>query len=968
MADAIKGNITIESGSVDKAAASIERLNASLKASLKSAKALNAELKKTRTGKSGRSTAENSLRGFDTTKISKTFGTVLANSVRIKDNLIRAGKSATHIRHEFSEMLRKITAANANVGRVNGSPTIRRGSLAHYIRTRNAAGSNISARLRNLERLRQDGRIGLEQLRQRNRIELATFDHANRERLYERRQRDIARSREEREQRGEFRRRYYAERQFDMVRDQFIGHGFGTSLGVFKNLGGIGRQRFFDWYIDRQTRALGLDPLSQDYQLERSAIMHGLVNQGGAIMRVVGLVGGVVLTVGKVFLKLSIIITKVIAKIHMMGAAIGALTAAIGAVTAAQEYDRYRGQMTKLMVSHDMFANNTILPFDEKAKHDYVNENYKLAYDLTSKNAMRGLDTVESGIRLAHLVGVGEGGGFKTDDEAMNFTRGLIAAAQVNGMTDAELHTLQYQGSQIASKGYAELLDIKPLMNSAPGIINDLIKFTGMSREELLKSGKTRELTWEKFKSMFVTNRAYYETLASRRDSQTIGSQFQAAKQAFGLGVMGVSSGGIAEGGVKDIMQELAGSDLILVVGQMLGEIAGEFVKWFVKMFADEGDNSIRGAITNFGLAVIDFFTETAHVVVDLIGNVRLMWHTFGETFKRIVRFLAGNALTRGILENVFGGKLPKWALPDDEKSNEKYTLTNDKGEEIIFGGDMRTERGIDAVADHMYKEAKAWYANEIADVTKKANELEGFAAKGLVSKEFAGIFADSAKRVVADLQTKQRSVQINRADAAAALYGSLSKLSAKDFEDWNADVKMGIIDPTLSQYKSQYLDAKNLLIPWEDTEYRVKDGEAMKKALEDLGINQTEATIISGRDKIHKGIDEAADKAREGFQNRADIPANRTTNELLGKIEANTGKGKAALDRVTDVLVEFTKNRVINNITRVRPNVVVNFGDISDTSSINFAMSEMTSKLKHAIENVAGEDTVTLQIGGING
>lgn len=959
MADAIKGNITIESGSVDKAAASIEALNASLKDSLKSAKALNAELKKTNATKSGKaksgapkssggSTAENSLKATNITKLSTVFGTALTNSVKIKDNIIEAGKITTQIKNEFSAMLKKVASANA---KANASANAS-GNTIHVNKVR-PLGEQLK-----VEQIRQDNRKQLERIQQANRIKLEQFQHSNRVGLYERRENAIRKDREERERRGTFRRNYYAERQFDMVRDQFIGHGFGTSFGVFKNLGGITRQKFFDWYINRQTKSLGLNPEDPDYQLKRSAIMHDLVNRGGGIARVVGLVGGVGLKVGMVLLKFALIVTKVIAKMHMMGAAIGALITAVGAATAVQEYDRYRGQMTKLMVSHDMFANNTILPFDEKAKHDYVNANYGLAHYLTNKYAMRGLDTVESGIRLAHLVGVGEGGGFKTDDEAMNFTRGLIAAAQVNGMTDAELQTLQYQGSQIASKGYAELLDIKPLMNSAPGIINDLIKFTGMSREELLKSGKTKALTWEKFKEMFVTNRSYYETLASRRDSQTINGQFQAAKQAFGLEVMGVSSSGIAEGGVKDIMQELAGSDLILVLGQMFGKIAGEFIKFFVMMFADEGDKSIRGAITNFGLTVIDFLGETAHIVVDLIGNVRMMWNTFGETFKSVIRFLADNPITRGILENVFGGKLPEWALSDDADSGEKYRVKTQDGREVVFGGDMKTKRVIDAMEKHEIAKQKAQISNEIAEATKVANVFEGMAAKGLVPKVIAEGITSAAEAHVNSLKARQNLVEVDRGE----LYQIAYREGEKAFEETKTnDVWMGSrsTDPT-----KRLVTEKGLF----DRDRVIASAEAGKEILTRLDIGQTEETIQAQTDKAHGVINDAVEGAVETFQTRSDLPANRTTNDLLNEIANNTGKGKAALDRVTDVLVEFTKNRVINNITRVRPNVVVNFGDISDTSSINFAMSEMTSKLKHAIENVAGEDTVTLQIGGING
>lgn len=1047
MADAIKGNITIESGSVDKAAASIEMLNASLKDSLKSAKALNAELTKTSaksggsksggsksgTTKSGGSksgggsTAENSLKAANITKFQQAFGTALTNSIKIKNNIIEAGKITTQIKNEFSAMLKKVGTAHANVsanaaagtGGANGATTMttwgggasskqeqkqldrlqmadvrhanklaeedkklanqlaldesRRAAKkaekeekekkANAKHERELAERNAQFERAAAERLATDNRRFAQknaeiEAKHANKVKEEGIKQANRVINYNRRRDDILRDREERERRGSFRRSYYAERQFDMVRDQFIGHGFGTSFGVLKNAGGIGRQKFFDWFIKRQTKALGLNPQDPDYQLKRSAIMHDLVNKGGGIARVAGLIGGVGLTFAKVSLKLIVIITKALAKIHMIGAAIGALITAIGAATAAQEYDRYRGQMTKLMVSHDMFANDTILPFDEKAKQDYVNENYKLAHKLTSKNAMRGLDTVESGIRLAHLVGVGEGGGFKTDDEAMNFTRGLIAAAQVNGMTDAELQTLQYQGAQIASKGYAELLDIKPLMNSAPGIINDLIKFTGMSREELLKSGKTRELTWEKFKNMFVTNRGYYETLASRRDSQTISGQFQAAKQAFGLGVMGVSSGGIAEGGTKDIMQELAGSDLILMLGEMLGKIAGEFVKWFVMMFADEGDNSIRGAITNFGLTVVDFLGETAHVVVDLISNIRLIWHTWGETFKSIVRFLAGNALTRTILEDLFGGKLPKWALPDDEESNDKGTVwglsENPLGgrTENVFGGNMETERLIDDVQKHLTAENKRRIANEIAYVAETQNKAQGLAAKGRLPQYLADFATEQAEAKIEAL--RQQPAEVDRDAARQVAWDELESMERERRESMG--VKGGIL--------RHYTDATSI---WNGNE-RVVTDEGARMVRERMGITTSKNTINAQAKEQHEAIDEAVDETRQKIQTRDDLAHNRTTNKLLEQIEANTGKGKAALDKVTDVLIEFTKNRVINNITRVRPNVVVNFGDISDTSSINFAMSEMTSKLKHAIENVAGEDTVTLQIGGING
>ena len=130
----------------------------------------------------------------------------------------------------------------------------------------------------------------------------------------------------------------------------------------------------------------------------------------------------------------------------------------------------------KMQMSNEMFgiANPRDIKAIDKDVYSY-REYERQAYT----RGLSGRDISTSAIEWLHLLGTKDNGGtFKNRQEAFDFSEALSAIAKMNGLSDSEYETVRYQGMQIMSKGYADILDIKPLLNSAPGFIRDLLQQT----------------------------------------------------------------------------------------------------------------------------------------------------------------------------------------------------------------------------------------------------------------------------------------------------------------------------------------------------------------------------------------------------------------------------------------------------------------------------------------------------------
>lgn len=185
----------------------------------------------------------------------------------------------------------------------------------------------------------------------------------------------------------------------------------------------------------------------------------------------------------------------------------------------------------KMQMSYEMFGVDptNIQQIDEKIYAMRVKELEMY------RGGLPGRDVTKSAVEWLHLLGTKDSGGtFADESEAFDFSKSLAAIAKMNGLSKAEYETIRYQGMQILSKGYADILDIKPLLNSAPGFVRDLLQQTGMSRKQLLESGRTREFTSDKFINALKAVEDYYVVLADRASSRTEESQKEAAENIIG--------------------------------------------------------------------------------------------------------------------------------------------------------------------------------------------------------------------------------------------------------------------------------------------------------------------------------------------------------------------------------------------------------------------------------------------------
>ena len=526
-------------------------------------------------------------------------------------------------------------------------------------------------------------------------------------------------------------------------------------------------------------------------------------------------------------------------------------------------------------------------------------------------------------------MGTKESGGVFTDEQqAFDFSPALSAIAKMNGLSDQEYETVRYQGMQILSKGYADILDVKPLLNSAPGFVRDLLQQTGMSRKEFLESGRTHAFTSDKFIDALMGVKSYYEVLSERMSSRTQESQNEAAEN-----IIGAAS-------VWDEMYKKneAESNKIVANAIMQGGLAEDINKSFYQMFtttndAEEGtlakanlEKQITHEIWKMIMYIYGGWVLIKNVVDFVIDGV--MWF-MGSIGAGIVSIL--DLLTRG-LTTAFGKLLYAIGdlLPDSLGGSElKEWGTALDANNAVEKRSRAEEDLVDKLTEDMYKT----YQKE---GHKGVMEKYGYAFEGKNANKFVGYkLGEEANPWTLGLTNRETKTPIYESKPIedALFFGNEKDKSEQRWVDKE------VLRRNIAANVDVFIDSKGNFAS-------SKDGK--KSLQEDLGLRHAGVDDYTYMDSIMGRFDYVGEKSMKAFKNDFDDitrmldSSNRAitqAEEAMADVKAPyvekiakdvkdiknaQGSGNA---KILDVLKEIAGITVINKVTRVRPDVVFNFG-----------------------------------------
>lgn len=273
------------------------------------------------------------------------------------------------------------------------------------------------------------------------------------------------------------------------------------------------------------------------------------------------------------------------------------------------------GLRKKMQVSSEMFGVNArdIQGIDNQI---YGLRNKEV--QMTSQG-LDGRGVVKSMIEWKHLLGTEVGGikgaAFKDDDEVYKFARGMAAITNMNGMSEMEQQSMNYQTTQIMSKGYADMQDIKPLLNSAPGFMNILKRQNNISSSEVLDMSSSRTFTADMIKNAVLELNATMSVNAASASSRTSEQQDMAAQQVLGTAA------------IYDEMYEksLAESNMKVRMAEHEAGIMKQIKGGFYAIFSKTNDG-VDGA-ENFARIVADIKVGFESVLNTIVAATRMLWN-----------------------------------------------------------------------------------------------------------------------------------------------------------------------------------------------------------------------------------------------------------------------------------------------------------------------------------------------------
>lgn len=580
------------------------------------------------------------------------------------------------------------------------------------------------------------------------------------------------------------------------------------------------------------------------------------------------------------------------------------------------------------------------------------------------KHGMAGRDITTSAIDWLHLLGTKDSGGvFKDEKQAFDFSAALSAISKMNGLSAQEYETVRYQGMQILSKGYADILDVKPLLNSAPGFVRDLLQQTGMSRKQLLESGRTKTFTSDKFIGALMNVKDYYEVLSDRASSRTTAQQEEASKNIIGAAAIWDEQYNKAK----------AESNTMVTNAIIQGGLADHIKESWYKMWSDTNDaqDGINQKVQfekELTYAIWTFLNDayTTFVVIKNIFDIIVDSVIFiGKEIYAVIRG-AYDAIVNGLSSLVAFILRGVAKIPgvDSENLNIMANAYDPNSERNL------KERAYQDAAERM---ADAIIKNDLAGGRERiAKELPEIFNEEYVSGEKVSYETVPGKLTVTTVPLDvAKNPSVNDAirgykviDENDPNYPSSVKVK-KTIDDWTNTTQKEVRTPI---YESKLNEDKLARIVYSGLNSDDKISKAADRSAMIANIkNELESGGIKLDDDVVKKFGLRGDESAYSWQNIAlsrpgqylaefgedvkqdvddikNVMANREkTNELakqafenmkapyIEKIAKNTDDIKAAQGKgngqILDILKEIAGITVINKVTRVRPDVVFNFG-----------------------------------------
>lgn len=657
----------------------------------------------------------------------------------------------------------------------------------------------------------------------------------------------------------------------------------------------------------------------------------------------------------------------------------------------------------KMQMSSEMFGVN---PED-------INEIDTKIYGLRERerqmylHGMPGRDITSSAIEWLHLLGTKETGGtFANEQQAFDFSQALATIAKMNGLSPQEYETVRYQGMQILSKGYADILDVKPLLNSAPGFVRDLLAQTGMSRSEFLESGRTRAFTSDKFIDALMNVKDYYEVLSDRATSRTTEQQEEAAKN-----IIGAAS-------IWDEMYEKTKAESNTRVANAIieGGIIGHIRESWYKMWSDTND--AQDGITK----KVEFEKK---VTSDILKGV-LGVYVIGVRLKNLVDKVYNHAkllvnlvldVVLGIVDVLSSGVSSLLALVFRTVANAPGT-DREYWEAQAAAVDPNSKERLEQRAKEDYSKR---LAREAASVNVKGGEAASIAALGaLVSDEkIVG-----RERVVVEQKVPREVIEVAE-NAPGSLYPGYTPSGVNPSNVRPAArVKKTIYDtfthtvmrPIMENVVNEEL-AKSILYSGANANRTTKTIADESSIRENIESNFNRALDASGNIKGAKALglpgnvsdytwqsmmgrrftNDIKEFVKNQQQDTDDVKsAEELQRKLLNEIEQalqnvkgpyipktakdvedlKNGKGRGASE-ILDVLKEIAGVVVINKVTKVRPDVVFNYGSYGRNGSnedpnllrTGDARASLVNELNNAMAAAMAyldDDRIESDIGGV--
>ena len=577
------------------------------------------------------------------------------------------------------------------------------------------------------------------------------------------------------------------------------------------------------------------------------------------------------------------------------------------------------------------------------------------------KHGMAGRDITTSAIDWLHLLGTKDSGGvFKDEKQAFDFSAALSAISKMNGLSAQEYETVRYQGMQILSKGYADILDVKPLLNSAPGFVRDLLQQTGMSRKELLESGRSKTFTSDKFIGALMNVKDFYEVLSDRASSRTTAQQEEASKNIIGAAA------------VWDEQYEKAKAESNTMVANAViqGGLADQIKESWYKMWSDTNDaqdginrkvqfeKDLTFAIWNFindAYTAIVVIKNIFDIIVDAIMFVgKEIYAVIRGAYDAIVNGLS--SLVAFILRGV--AKIPG---VDSEKLNIMANAYDPNSERNL------KERAYQEAAERM---ADAIIKNDLAGGRERiASELPEIFNEKRVIGENVSYETVPVKLTVTTVPIEAvKNPSINDVmrgyiyiDENDTTYPSSVKVK-KTIDDWTKkEVRTPIYESKLNEdklarivYSGLNSDDKtskaadrsamiaNIKNELESGSIKLNDDVVKKFGLrgdenayswQNIALSRPGQYLEEFKEDVTQDVDdiknamakreETRDLAKQAFEN-VKAPYLPKISKNTSDIKNAQGKGNG---QILDILKEIAGITVINKVTRVRPDVVFNFG-----------------------------------------